>query len=163
MNRLVKAGVIGAVMLAGASIALPALGQGGPGQDPNRAAQQAIDVRQSVMTLISWNFGPLGGMMRDASAYDADRVQLSADRLSGISPMIVDAFAVDTREAPLESEALPAVWENHDDFNAKAVVLVDAIAALKTAADADDQEASVAAIGDMAGACRTCHDAYRAD
>jgi cytochrome c556 len=162
MNRFIKAGVIVTMLVGGVAIALPALGQGGP-PDPNRAAQQAIDVRQSVMTLVSWNFSPLGGMMRDASAYNADRVQLSADRLSGIAPMIIDAFATDTREAPLETEALPVVWENHDDFNTKATALVDAIAALKTAADADNQEASVAAIGDMAGACRACHDVYRVD
>lgn len=163
MKTVVKSVLVAVTLTGGTLVASTALSQGagGPAPDPNRAAQQAVDVRQSVMTLISWNFGPLGGMPRGQVEYDAERVQLSADRLSVLAPMISEAFAMDTSATDIETTALPAVWENQDAFNDKASTLLDAVVQLKSAADADDQEASLAAIGALGQTCRSCHDEFR--
>jgi cytochrome c556 len=165
MKTVVKAGLVAASLAGGMMMTMPALAQGAgaPAPDPNRAAQQAIDVRQSVMTLISWSMGPMRGMVQGNAEYDAERIQLSADRMAALAPMIVEAFAADTRESGLESEALPAVWDSHETFNEKTEELVAAIAQLKQAADADDQEASMAAVQAIGPACGSCHDDYRVE
>jgi cytochrome c556 len=59
-----------------------------------------------------------------------------------------------------DSKALPAIWENFDDFTAKAKMLEDAANAL---VDAANNGGDVAAAGQaIGGTCGACHKAYQA-
>jgi cytochrome c556 len=55
-------------------------------------------------------------------------------------------------------ETLPAIWENYDDFTAKAKALEDAAAAL----DVTSTDTIGAGLGPVGGACGACHQLYRA-
>ena len=55
------------------------------------------------------------------------------------------------------------MWENRADFDAKLKDLVDKTARLAVAAKAGDFESSKAAAFDAGGACKACHDEYKAD
>jgi cytochrome c556 len=59
------------------------------------------------------------------------------------------------------SDALPAIWENWDDFKGR--MDADAAAALKAldAAKAGDTAAYGAALQEIGGSCGGCHQTYR--
>ncbi len=62
------------------------------GQDA-AAAQKAVEIRQSVLKLMGWNFAPtIGPMMAGKLKYDPVVVQKDAARLEALAPMIPDAF-----------------------------------------------------------------------
>lgn len=61
------------------------------------------------------------------------------------------------------SEARPAIWQNRADFDARAAALGAAATKLNEAARAGDKEAFAAAFREAGGACKGCHDLYRAE
>jgi cytochrome c556 len=60
------------------------------------------------------------------------------------------------------TRALPAVWEDPDDFKRRLDALRDATARLRERAEAGDMEGVGAALQDVGGMCRDCHTTYRA-
>jgi cytochrome c556 len=60
-----------------------------------------------------------------------------------------------------ESEALPAIWENPEDFAAAIAKVEEATAAFVTAAEGGDEEAIMGAFRAVGGSCRGCHDNFR--
>ncbi len=59
------------------------------------------------------------------------------------------------------SKALPAVWENWDDFKARFDANVAASARLLAAAQANDAAAYTAAFQEIGQSCGSCHMQYR--
>jgi cytochrome c556 len=74
--------------------------------------------------------------------------------------MIPYVFRVDTRGSGVETEALDAIWENMDDFRAKAADLEAAAGELE-AAVSEGRAAAIAAFRATGGKCKACHDEYR--
>jgi cytochrome c556 len=60
-----------------------------------------------------------------------------------------------------DSEALPAIWENPADFQAKHQGLIDAATALQASAGTD-LAGLQGALGGLGASCGACHQAYRA-
>ena len=121
-------------------------------------AGYAYDSREGLFSMVRLYFGPLYGMMRGAP-YDADVVAHNGAKIAELAGMIPDAFVVDTRENDIEgTEALDDIWENIDDFNAKAATLAERATALS---QAQGEDAFKAAFGGMGQACKACHDNYR--
>lgn len=60
-----------------------------------------------------------------------------------------------------ESEALPVIWEEPEDFAAAIAKLQEAAAAFVEAAERGDAEAIGDAFRNLGGSCRGCHDRYR--
>lgn len=90
--------------------------------------------------------------IRQATALVADR----AARVSGWFP------AGTGPEAGVPTRALPVIWQNPQDFRAKAVNFVVAARALNDAARSGDIAAVRAAFPALGAACGACHDTYRA-
>jgi cytochrome c556 len=63
-------------------------------------------------------------------------------------------------EGSVEGRALPAIWENFDDFNAKHEALV-AAATTMTEEAGKGLDQLKAAIGPIGAACGACHELYR--
>ncbi len=126
-------------------------------RDPDAAA---LKYRQSLMTVVVANVAPIAGMVKGRTAFDGGQMALRAERISMLSGMIEEAFARDTRGADLETEALDVIWENQDDFAAKALKLGETSEALAAAARRGE-DAAKDAFKTMAGACKGCHDDYR--
>jgi cytochrome c556 len=122
-----------------------------------------VATRQSVFKLLSWNMGPLGGMVRGAAPFDAAVVSNNATNMANLAPMIPALFASDTHEFELETRALDGIWTSKDAFDAKAAELAAAATAVAAAADSGDEAATRAAIGAMGQVCGSCHDNYRAE
>jgi len=74
--------------------------------------------------------------------------------LAGQVPMLFEA-----NEITGDSTALPAIWENYDDFTAKAGNLQAAAQAVVDAANGGGDVASAAKA--MGGTCGACHKSYK--
>jgi cytochrome c556 len=142
-----------AALLAGMAVA----------QDGPTPEEQAVNARQSHMSLYAFNLGTLGGMAQGSIPYDAAQATAAAENLNHLVQIDQSGYWIPgTAQGEVErSQALPAIWENMEDFNARHAALQDAVATLVTAAGTD-QAGVGAALGGVGQACGACHQAYRA-
>jgi cytochrome c556 len=160
MKRLMSLGLAAALSVA--SFATMAAQEAAP-PSPEQVANNAILTRQGNFKLISYNFGPIGGMLRNRVPFDAALVAKNSARIEVLASMIPELFQNDTRkDGTVKSAALDGVWTGAADFKAKADDLQKAAAALTMAAKGGDQKATIAAAGAVGKACGSCHDSYRA-
>jgi cytochrome c556 len=106
--------------------------------------------------------GALGGMAQGTIPYDAAVATASAENLDRLAQIDQGRYWLPgtSSEDLEESQALPAIWENIEDFQAKQAGLREAVANLVTAAG-NDQASLGAAMGGIGQACGACHQAYR--
>jgi cytochrome c556 len=147
--------------LALASAVLAALVAGG-----DVAAQSAADTvaaRQSQFKLLAFNIGPLVGMTQGNIPYDAAMAQAAADNLVAIASLDQSRMWPEgTDNMAMEgTRALPAIWDDLEDFATKLEALRSAAGAMQVAAG-QDLDALRAALGPVGGACSACHEANRA-
>ncbi len=139
MNRqhLAKAALACALAAAAATVAA----------DPP-PGDRVIHYRQDVFGLVGWNFSAMSQMVRGQRDWE--------------SKMLDEGFTPGSDKGA-DTEALPAIWANLDDFNAKMADFgreADALAAAARTGDADAAKAQFAKTG---GTCKACHDEYKAD
>lgn len=132
----------------------------------NAAAQhkpeQIIHYRQSAMTMIGWNFGALGEMVKGKTDWDATQFALHADRIAQLAPQTLEGFAKGSDKGA-KTDAKPGIWTNFDDFKAKDDDLIDQTKALAETAHGGDKAAMLAQFKKTAEACKACHKKYRTD
>lgn len=127
-------------------------------------AAKAIADRRAVFKLLSFANAPLGGMARGGE-FNAEAATEAAERVAMLAGMIPALFATNTagETQPGRYIAADRIWDGMDDFNQKAMDLVNgANAALEilNTQGADGVRAAVAEIGPKCGAC---HDVYRVE
>ena len=61
-----------------------------------------------------------------------------------------------------KTRALPEIWSKPDDFTAAQKMLSDRAPKLLAAAKAKDLDAVTSAFKELGGACKNCHDTFRA-
>ncbi len=84
-------------------------------------------------------------------------VAANAQKIAEIATQVPALFELN--EITGDSEALPAIWENWDDFQSKAAGLEQAaLAVADAAANGGDMEAAGKALG---GSCGACHKSYK--
>lgn len=160
MRSFVKANMLKLGLVAlGALAAIPAVqAQEATGD----GAQKAVETRQAVFKVMSYNSDLFFLMMKNKAPFDAGVVQKAAGRIETLSPMIPDTFAADTRKAGnVKTKARDGIWTNMADFKAKSDELARAAAALTAAARTGDKGATMKAAGAVGKACSSCHDNYR--
>ncbi len=129
-------------------------------QSAEERAQAVADTRQGLLKVVVSYFGPIVAMAREQIPYDGDVVKNNAEKIAALLPMIPDVFRNDTSSYELDTEALPDIWQNMDDFTDKTNNATQAAQAL-AAATAEGQGAAMQAFGALGGACKACHDNYR--
>jgi cytochrome c556 len=121
-----------------------------------------IAARQGMFQMNGVSLGLLAGMVRGRIDYDAELAQAAADNLVNVSqfnmaplwPEGSDSGAVDG------TAALPAIWENFDDFLAKFSDFGEAALVMQAAAG-EGTDAIGAAMRGLGGTCGACHDTYQ--
>lgn len=83
------------------------------------------------------------------------------NRLAGAMPSWFPAGT--GPESGVETEALPVIWDEPEDFAAKVANLQMAVAELQAAAGSGDMDAIGAAVKTVGGACQSCHKKFRLD
>jgi cytochrome c556 len=154
-----RPGLLAAIALATLIVA-PAFAQAQ--KAPPSKAERVIKYRQSALYLLGWNIGPIAAMVKGEIPFDKDAVVLHADRLAQLAPMIAEGFPADSQSgAP--TKAKPGIWQNMSDFEAKAAELERVTAKFATTARTGDPKQIAAGLGEVGGACKACHEKYRAD
>ena len=123
-----------------------------------------IKARQALMQLYAFNLGILGAMAKGEMEYNAEQASAAAGNLAAL---------VNTRNGAMwpqgsHAKANPGVswakeenWAMYPKASEKAQALKDAAA--KMAADAGNGlDAVRGAIGAVGGACKGCHETFRA-
>ena len=126
-------------------------------------AEDAHEMREKLMKGMGAQLGVLGPMAQGKKPYDAAAAQAAADELAKLAeqdfaPFFPEGSDMDTTGT---GKALPAIWENMDDFSAKHTALAEAAAQLASVAGTG-AEAMTPALMAVGGACAGCHKSYRA-
>jgi cytochrome c556 len=122
----------------------------------------AIEIRHGHMLNYAANLQRLGAMAQGNADYDATVAQTAADNLVYLASIDQSHYWLPgtSSEEHEDSAALPAIWENPDDFLAKQVALRDAVTNLQSAAGTDLAGLQGAMQG-VGQACGSCHEQYR--
>jgi len=135
----------GAVLVAGAAWAHDDV------KDPQ------VKARMELMGQIKNNIGMLGGMAKGAVEFDAAKAEAAKAGLIANAKAIPAAFEANATDP--KSEALPAIWENWDDFKSKAVAMETAVGSV----DVSSLEGVQGGMRTIGGSCGGCHKVYRMD
>lgn len=158
MTRPIVAAVL---VLAGIIITTGVTAQDAP--TPEQQAQSAANTRKSVVRLFAFNMAPINAMARGNREFDAAIVERNARRIAALAPMLPETIAaMDTRSFDLETEALPVVWEQFEEFQQRANNLIEGANNLAAVAAGGDQMETIreaASIGRTY--CGGCHEMFR--
>jgi cytochrome c556 len=150
------------VSLTAILLILSSTAHGAPAQS-EKQAKSAVQFRQALLQLVRSNVGALGAMAKGKIPMDPTTIETNAMRIEQLSLMMPDYFKLDTRKFNVDTEALPAVWEDSSDFTDKMSALTEASKALKVTAKSGNESAYKAGIGAVLKSCKGCHDSYKAD
>lgn len=160
MKKCTTASIIAAMALSVSAVSTLAIADEAKSE---RQAANAVQFRQSLLQLVRSNMGALGAMAKGQIPYDTDVMSTNAMRLEQLALMLPDYFKTDTTGFSVDTEALPKIWDNMDDFLVKANDLTVASQALQVAAKGSDESQYRAAIGKVGATCKGCHDSYKKD
>lgn len=113
-----------------------------------------VETRMELMKTVGAQTKILGTAAR--GDFDPEAVSAAATALHEAAQAIPAAF--EPNETRADSEALPAIWDNYEDFTTKAMALETAAT---TAMAATDVASLGAAMGEVGEACKACHSDYR--
>lgn len=153
MFRTVSAFSAGAAALI--AVATPALA--------NKAAD-AVKARQGYYQMLKFNLGGLAAMAKRETPYDAAAAQGYADNLVALSKLGISPLwpeGTDNAAMAGKTRALPKIWSDLPGVQAKQKDFIAAAEALAAAAGGGLQGLGPA-VGKTGGACKACHDDYRA-
>jgi cytochrome c556 len=116
--------------------------------------------RQSWFALVAMNFGPMASTVKGEIPWNDEMMQGWAGDLSTLTTLnIMRGFGDGSDKGT--TRAKPEIWQNKADFESKMNDLNTAVASLQAAVDGGDREAIAAAVGDVGGSCKACHDEYK--
>ncbi|MEO7063528.1 MAG: cytochrome c [Dokdonella sp.] len=124
--------------------------------------ETAIHYRQSVYTMIGWNFAPMAQMVKGKTAWDGAEFSKHADRIAALTTQLMEGFPQGS-DTGAKTEAKPDIWKNPDDFKSKMDELVNQSRALAEIAKGGDEAKMKEQFKTTAGACKSCHDKYRTE
>ena len=111
--------------------------------------------RSKLMQNIRLEFSVLARMSREKIEFDeslATSARLNLLRFAASTPAIFE-----DDDLPINSEALPAIWENWNDFLSKSEDLEFALEGVDTSTLIDLR----GSLGNVGAACGSCHQKYR--
>jgi cytochrome c556 len=118
----------------------------------------AFQYRRSVMQSIAYKVGQIRGIADGSIPGDQATFVKHANDVAVLGSMIPEGFIPNS--AVEGSAALPEVWTNMPDFNAKAMELATAAQGLATAAQ-QNFEGAKGMVQSVGGTCGNCHRPYR--
>lgn len=117
-----------------------------------------IEDRQQAMKNVGKAMGQLAAIAKKEAAFDAAVVKAAGESIAENAKVFKANFPEDSKDGPPETWAKAEIWANMDDFNTKADKSVEAAMAMA----AVTEEANFgAAMGELGGSCKACHQDYR--
>ena len=118
-----------------------------------------LGYRQKLMKGHGASMGSIGDIMKYKLPGGSAHVAVHAKNISEYATLIPDAFKKDISAGKTDAKA--EVWQNWDDFVAKANALNVASSELAAAAAGGDMRAMMPGVKALGDACRGCHNDYR--
>ncbi len=116
-----------------------------------------VEKREGLMKQIGGAMGSLAAISKGQKPYDAEVVKAAVTTIRTNAKVFPDQFPPGTETG---SAAAPAIWENFEDFKAKAARL--GADADKVLANLPADQAGVSTAMQTLGAdCSACHQTYR--
>lgn len=122
-------------------------------------AETPQQIRAGLMKSVGDQSKVLGGMLQGRVAFDAAQAKTAADALAKAAADFPNHFPEGSEGG--RTDALPAIWQNKADFEARARKFAADASAVLVAVD-QGEDAFKAAAGPMFASCKGCHELYRA-
>lgn len=151
MKRL----LVATVTALGALASLPAAAQF---QKP----EDAIKYRQSALTVMANHFGRVAAMAQGKVPFDAKVAADNAQIVATLSRLPFTAFGEGTDKG-MPTRAKAEIWSQNAKFKDAAEKMAGEVAKLDAAAKGGNLDQIKAAVGAVGGACKACHDDFRAE
>ena len=128
-----------------------------------QSVADAIEARHGYYKMLSINMTTLAGMAKGSVDYDEATASRAAANIEALTAYDLPSLFVEgsSMDDNMESAAKPAIWENPDDFAEKFEGLRSAAAGASDAVKGG-QENVGPVVQKLGGACKACHDTYRA-
>ncbi len=124
---------------------------------------EVIEARQDNFEEIGDSFKAIRDQMESGEP-DFAVIQPAAETIQADAAKIMEFFPVGTSiESGADTEALPIIWEQPEEFASAHDRLVAAADGLVAAAQTGDPAAMGPAIGELGNSCKNCHDTFRLD
>ncbi len=124
------------------------------------AAHSPVTQRQEAMKAVGGQMRTLGGMAQGKIEYD-DFAAISAFEIMRNASATAQPLFASAGDGSEENRALPEIWADGSDFDARMTQMIaDLDAAI--AAEPADQASFAPLFGAVAGNCKGCHEKYRA-
>jgi cytochrome c556 len=127
---------------------------------PRDRALQIMHVRHEGMEAIG---DANKAINRALKSSDLPTVRANAGKIAQLSQQASTWFPAGTGPDVGKTRAKPDIWQSADDFAAKLRAFQTAARALQLAAAGNNVAAMNARFADLGGACKACHDKYRAE
>ncbi len=122
--------------------------------------EKAVDYRQGVMNVFSWNMKAMSDMLKGKIPFDQAVFARHAKDLAAAATLnLVPGFPEDSESQ--DSDALPEIWMEFEDFKAKYQELGEASRKLSNIAAGGDKDSLGAALKQTGKACKACHKKYK--
>jgi cytochrome c556 len=120
----------------------------------------AIEYRESLMTLVGANFGPMTLMVKGDIPWDDARMAAYGKDLAAVAGLnIMRGFPPGSDQG--DTHAKPEIWLDMEDFTAKMESFQDEAMKLGQVAAGGDRKAIADQIGATGKTCKSCHDEYK--
>lgn len=136
------------------SLAIPAAAQFAKAED-------AIKYRQSALFVMQQNFSRVAGMAAGKIPFDAKVAAESAAVAESMSKLPWAGFGPGTNKG--DTDAKPEIWVQKAKFDDYAKKMETEMGKLAVAAKSGNLDNIKAAVGPVGGACKSCHDDFRAN
>ena len=113
--------------------------------------------RESVMKAIGGHMGAMANSLK--GQVFTENLALHATAMSTLADIAPTLFPEGSSTD--KSEALPAIWEQPDQFKTRMDAFVNAAKAMDTAVAGGDMRAMGAGLQDLGKSCKGCHDDFR--
>ncbi len=121
--------------------------------------EDAIKYRQSAMSVMGTHFGRIGAMVNARVPFDAKAAAENADIVFEMSKLPWAAFVPGSDKG--NTKAKPEIWTDQAKFKENNEKLVAETTKLAAAAKTGNLDNLKTVFTATAGACKTCHDAFR--
>jgi len=118
-----------------------------------------VQYRQAVMKSIGGHMASMATILKN-QVHMEDLV-LHAKGLAGLADIAPEIFPEGSNTG--KSKALPAVWENPEEFSEAMQRMIDAAEGMASAAATEDMSEIGPAIQALGGSCKGCHDDFQAE
>lgn len=128
---------------------------------PAAADDEAVfKYREGVMASARGHLMSMGAILRGRVHFENFAIHARGMRdIAGVMPNVFPEGSGDVAD----SEALPAVWDNPEDFKAAMDAFVKAANDIAAAAESGEMSEIGPAMGALGQSCKGCHDDFKAE